>query len=748
MYNVVEVNGADFAGDLNVAIVLDDNTIGRYLDPATEAVNFTYTAGVGDDIFNIADLSTGGAVSSDEDFAMDVQMSAGDDILIINVPTVDAVSVDGGEGENTIKVAQSHGTTTANTFAEFANFQTYEVEGSGNNVVNNTIHKFDSMSGIENVIIATDGNTAVAGLPTVGDNTQLVNLEADQNVTVSGKNQTIGNNSTADQLFGIVTLTNDTGEDRTVALENTARLSNTVEGIRTDGVLTVAQLLINEDVLPLFPGSSDTTGLTVDSAGARNVANAVAAFNGQDVETLDLVGTQDLTFNVAEIANQAAATGVTASTALDIDASELTGDLNLAVTGAMIGNWGTATGLTDIIVGTDGDNDTLMLWGAQGNDPVTVTGFETIQFGSADFTMFGDLDITPLLASAIDATGIYDAQNTVATSFVIADDIVGNTALTLNNLGTGVTVDMGDANRDATGAVVDSQVFDDAITLNSGAVAGTPADAVTVNYVSNIVGGSAHTLIVGTVGAGAGDDTDGYQTINIDVAHAGNLTAATGDSTGVDARTLNLTLTEDSRVLDLSGGADNSGFRDTMAFGVQLPNALNRVDISDYEGDVTFTMQQGDFITAGTALAQTDVRFVMSEDDANITLSNMDGTLAAGTGVEHNSVFEFTGAKTNLDVSEWFIDNVVGAGQLGASIDNITRFDVSDLGITSFDQISIDTLDYNGVAVAGSLFIRSEAEDDASILTAVNQNTWEIEVVDLLGTMVAGELTEDNFIFA
>jgi len=608
--------------------------------------------------------------------------------------------------------------------------------------------RFASMPGVENVIIATDGNSvpaAVLGLPTAGDNTQVINLEAAQNVTISGKNQTIGNNSTNRQLFGNITLTNDAGVDRIITLDNTARLSNLVNGIRQDGVLSVANLTMNQ-----AGGTSATRNVTIDSAGERTVANAIASFNGRDVQTLDLVGTQDLTIFVDEIANQAAAAGVTVSTVLDIDASDLEGELNFAIDGAMIGNWGTAVGLTDRIVGTEGDSDTLMLFNAQGNSPVTVTGFETIQFGKAATTMYGDL--TTVLA--VDATGIYDAQNTAATEFVIADDIAADSALTLNNLGSGVTVTMGDANRDAAGAVVNSQIFDDTITLNSGAVAGTPAATLNVNYLSNIVGGQALALNIGNSILGtAGDDTDGYQAVTIDIAHAGNLTNPAGLSSGVDARTFALVLTEDTRSLTITGGADNNGFRDTLdltaAATNELVNALNTVDISGYEGDVTITMQQGDFITAADALAQTDVRFIMSEDDAVITLSDMDGSLAAGTGVQHNSVFEFTGAKSTTDISDWTITNVVGAGEVGATIDNITRFDLTDLGITSFDQVAISLTDVTGGgAAAGTLYIRSEAQDDATVLTGTAQNTWEIEIVGLLGTLVAAELTEDNFIFA
>jgi hypothetical protein len=608
------------------------------------------------------------------------------------------------------------------------------VEGTGSGNTDTTSHDFTSMAGIESVIIATDGNGGT------GDSTTLIDLEADQDVSISGKNQTIGNNSTNSQLFNTVVLTDDDGAERTVTLDNTARLSNPADSTAATaqtGILTVAQLDVNSGV-----GGSATRDLTIDSSGARNVANSVNAFNGRDVVSLSLTGTQELTFNVNQIADQAAATGVTASTALDIDASDLTGDLNLAVNGNMIGNWGTATGLTDRIVGTDGDNDTLMVYGAQTSDAVNVSEIETVQFGSAVTTLFGDW------ATSQSATGTFDAQNVSANNFVISDSVAGVATLQLDNLGSGSTVNMGDANTTSTGGTVNSQIFDNVITLNSGAAAGTPAATLDVNYLSNVVGGQALDLNIGTVVAGTGNDTGGYQSVNIDVAHAGNLTGVGGVSTAADSRTLNLTLTEDVRELNLSGGADNSGFRDSLTFSTadELPNSLTRVDLSGYEGDVTLTMEQGQPLAAA---AETDVRFVMSEDNATITLSDKDGSLAAGTGVSHNSIFEFTEAKTTTDISEWNITNFVGAGQGASSIDNITRFDISDLGITAFDQVVIDTaVDANGVALGAGIYsIRSEAQDDASTNTGTNQNTWEIQVTGVVGLAVAGDITEDNFIF-
>lgn len=383
--NLREFNAGDFAGALNVAFTLDDNVDSRYLKSATDVVNFTYNGGAQNDIFNIADVSNID-ISADQDFAMQVDMGAGDDRLILDVGTVRAVSVDGGEGTNSIVVANSHGTNAANTFAGFANFQTYEVEG-----INDTVHDFTSMSGVQNVVIATGNET------TAGGDTTLIDLEAAQNVTVSGKNQTIGNNSAGDQDFGIITLTNDAGANRTVTLDNTAR---------RDGELTVEQLVIDATAT----GTSATRTLEVVSAGARNTANAVNSVVAANVTTLNLTGTQDLSLNVTTLATLPLTGGN--SPALTVSGAALTGDLTLAIDAGNLDR-----GILDVLTGTAGADDTLQVYGTNGG-PALVSGFETIQLGGA----FHNEAVTTF-------QGTYDAANTTGVTLYTIENLAAVTTV-------------------------------------------------------------------------------------------------------------------------------------------------------------------------------------------------------------------------------------------------------------------------------------------------------------------------------
>lgn len=755
--NLREFNAGDFAGALNVAFTLDNNVDSRYLKSATDVVNFTYTGGAQNDIFNIADVSNfPGGIAADQDFALNVDMGAGDDRLILNVPTVRAVSVDGGEGTNSIVVANSHGTNAANTFASFANFQTYEVEGN----VALTQHDFTSMSGVQNVIIATNG----------GVNTQLIDLEAAQNVTVSGKNQTIGNNSTADQNFGTITLTNDAGADRTITLDNTARLSNSINGVRQDGVLTVNNLTINTTPATTV-GATKT--VTIESEGNRTSANAIAQFNGRDVEKLNLVGTQDLTINVNQIADQAAnlAPGTNTSTRVDVDASGLTGKLNLALNGTQLNNFGTTPPVPaqqDTIVGTAGANDTVMFYGAlaAGNN-TRATGIETVQLGSwggagtaianagapgltlaqaaNTTTMYGDLPAN------VAAQGTLNVTNLGVSNYNIAD-VTNGATLTLQGLSSGSTVNLGDAARNSDGNRVAQQVLNEQINLRSSATtAAETADAITIHRLGNIatdVGAAVGTNIaVGDAVALSTANTGGFKTINLVVDHA--IDQAANVST---LSNINLDVGSQARTLNITGGTSPTnvaGQADVINLAVagnQLANSLEKIDLSGFNGQVILDMQQN--LAVGSA--QTDVTFNLSAYNANITLSTVAGGGIAN--ITHNSVFDFNGAGSVQVPTQWTVENVVHAGGAAAgNVNNNTLFDVRDLGINNYAELKVLYVNDGDIAVdaygnaltAGDAVIRAEAQHLSGNVT------WEIVVTGVAGPLTAAgaSLAEANFGF-
>ncbi|WP_295888712.1 hypothetical protein [uncultured Thiohalocapsa sp.] len=521
--NVRVVNGEAFGGALNIAITLDDNAIGRYLDEATGTVDFVYGASAQNDIFNIADLGSAGGVGADQDFAMQVDMAAGDDILIIDAPTAQRVSVDGGEGDNTIKVSNSHGTTTVNTFAAFANFQTYEVEGP----TFATVHDFESMPGVTNVVIATVG----------GVSTQLINLEVDQNVTVTGKNQTVGNASTDDQFFGQIRLTDDAGPTRFITLDNTARLANVdVNGDRIDGELTVDQILVDGD-------DSQTRAVTIDSTGERNTFNTVNDFDGEAVTSVTLQGTQDLRFHISSLAESPVTAGQ--SPALSIDASTLTGNLTLALNADLL-----TRANDDQVTGTDGESDLLQLYGADpGSDgAASISGFETIQFG-APFA-------APL---ALGFSGIFDTANVSGVGLYDFERLDG--ATTLDNIGGTIN-----ARVNGDGPANEALTF-------------TAAAQATGNVVNLAVGDDGYTSRV---------TTNDVRTLNVDLV---------GEDAIGDAFTLDFDVDDYAATLSFSGGGEGDS---VSLIANDLPFSLARIDFSEFVGDVSNVVLDRPAVPANT----------------------------------------------------------------------------------------------------------------------------------------------------
>lgn len=735
--NIQQLNAATFAGALNVAITLDDNAIGRYLENATEAVTFSYTGGAQDDLFNIADVSTGGNLSGDQDFAMDVDMGAGDDRLVMSVATVRAVTVDGGAGDNSIVVSQSHGTTAADTFAGFANFQTYEVEGAGA-----TVHDFTSMSGVEDVVIATTG----------APSTQLRDLEAAQNVTVSGKNQTLGNNNTADQSFGLIQLTNDAGVNRTITLDNTARLANSTNGVRQDGVLTVTNLTI--DTLPATAVGA-TRNVTIESEGARNTANVIAGFNGRDVETLTLTGTQALTINVNQMADQASNTapGTNTSTSVQINAAGLTGELNLAVNGTMLNNFGATAPVPaqiDTIVGTAGANDTLMFHGALNpGNAVTASGFESVQLGSFNTTMYGDI-----ATGDLNASGVLNTAGLGVNKFEVANL---NAALTLTNLSGGATVDLGDANRDAAGSRVLSQTLAEQINLQSSATnASSTASTVTINRLDVVVTGSTSNIAVGDAVAGVAANTNGFRTINLNIARDANLAATPAIP---DVNLINLDVGSQARTLDVNGGVagrSNVGFQaaqvaaaetqtvdfatlaataagnitvggvsvallagdNDVAIATKVAAALNAVPAGTDIGDATYTAA-GAVVTAVFTAASGNV--------PDAILATVDGTAAiGGTSVNTTTIPGVTGNVGSAQVAD-IVDFTVGGNVLDNSLE------------------VIDLSGYNGQVVLTMESVVTGTQTDVSfVMSAYSAN---ITLTDMGGAAGAIALITHNSVF-
>lgn len=617
--DVRELNAENFAGDIKAGITLGNNVIGRYLDDAEGTVDFNYNTGSGDD--NLT-LNVANTLTQDADFALNVDLGAGDDRLNLglNGGKSNQVSVDGGEGNNTIEVNSSHGTTADTTFKDFANFQNYVVAGTST-----TVQNFDSMEGVENVVVATQGLA----------NTTLNNLEAETSVSVNGKNQTLGNASNANQSFGSINVVNAAAAELAINLDNTARI---------DGQLKVNSLNIDNEIGQKL---ADTTTRTLDLAsnGVRNTANEVTAINAQFVNTFNITGTQDLTTTINSAANSTAA----ARANFAVDASELDANVDLTVNSNIVAAV-TGADKNVTLTGAEGAGDVLTFKGASiaTKELTTVSGFETVNF---DLTGGGAFN-------AVKTTGVeqYNIQKT-------------GVALGLTNLSNDVNVDI------ATAAVAaEVTLRGEGANIN----VGLSSAANTAGLIAEWTDGTGE-LVIG------GYKTINLDLNNTSIASAQqsyNFDLLMVDSAGLvqgDANYLTGGATVAARELVLTGGraeTENGITSDGVTLN-GLSTSFNTIDLTGYAGQVTGSI---DDVVAETFISDITVK---------VGAWNIDWTVAPKVAVEYNTKFVFTDSlkNSNGDVSTWVINDFIDPASGG--VDSKTTLDISALGISDLTGLSI-----------------------------------------------------------
>lgn len=740
LIDIRELNAGNFNSDLKAGIVLTDEAIDRYLQDAEGVVEFVYTSGNGDD--NITVDIQSAALAGDADFALAINLDDGDDRLnLIDTQNVNwesrKVSVDGGAGENVIEVQTSHGTNAGNTFANFANFQTYVVAGG-----NNTNHNFASQAGVEHVVVAND----------IGVNTTLINLEDGADISLNGKNQVLGaGNSNDDQVLGDIVVRNAKGVELDVSLDNAGRI---------DAELDVASLTIEG-------ATSAVRTLNLASNGQRQTANEVGVIEGNRVNTFNITGTQDLKSHIASAANSVAAAPAARDNFV-VDASALTGDLDLRIETPIVTTIDGTADRTNTFTGAAGDSDILTLLGegiGLAGDRLTVTesttisGFETIQFGEADSVTgfardtFGSFNAARVTGVDLYRIELINDQQIRANAAPVQPD----TGLELINLANDVNVQ-----------ILTPGAGGDVTLRGAGSLQTINVD-LTTSLDNRSDGSTFETFSGGTWEAGARTlEVGGYKTINLDLGvgnghnvaaqantydfdlvlldrnglsiHDGADFVRTGDnvanwsSQGVAARELVLT---GGNAAARNGDAGTSDSVDLSDLDV----ALDLIDLSGYAGQVT-----GNILPGYDNDPVSDVKVVVGGYDIDWTVNAVAPVLPA---VGYNTIFEFAEAgKGDVGVGAgnaavtWTIQNFIaaadtdGSGNIVGSINNHTILDLSDLGITSYAQLRVT---FDGV----DTWIHSETE-----VLGGNNFSWEIKLVGG-DYSAAGDLgIAENFIFA
>ena len=711
--DVRELNAANFSGDIKAGITLTDNVISRYLDDAEGVVDFNYNTGSGEDNLTV---DVANALTQDADFALNVDLGAGDDRLNLdlNGGLANKVSVDGGEGTNTIELRADQGTNPGTTFNSFANFQNYIV--AGNVGTDHVFGDSSGVNGVENVTVAT-GSSVGAGLtfmPILGDTTTLTNLEADTTVSISGKNQTLGNSSNNNQAFGAIDIVNATDAELTVSLDNTAR----IDGNMNVGALNID--MINAAGEAIDRVDTTTRTLNLESNGVRQTSNAVNVIDAQYVNTFNLSGTQDLTTAINSAANAAATASARAN--FTVDASELTAAVDLTVNTNIVNNVVAAGADKNVtLTGAEGAGDVLTFEGVSiaTKELTTVSGFETV-----NFALSGAVDST---YNAVKTTGV-EQYNIQATS----------QALELTNLSNDVNVDI------ATDAVNSN------VTLRG--------EGANINVDLSSAAGTAGLNSTWTAPAAVTDKfiVGGYKTVNLDLNNTSvtslnplgiqqeydfNLFMA--DSNGnirvqADGTTANTdymnNATVAARDLVLTGGrevAKNDGTNSDTVTLNNLDNALRTIDISDYAGHVTGSMDTA----SSAALPTSNVKVVVGAWNMAWDVLNGENVIS---NITYNTTFKFTEASSaGAEQSVWTIDTFIARETATATVANHSVLDLSDLGITAYTDLQVVA----GNDVNGNLatIITSKEESLAS------NETWEIQ---LTGVTEAELGVDVNFIFA
>lgn len=704
LQNVRVFDASGFEQELKVGASLDNNAIGRYLDDASEPVQFTYNLGDGGSNLSLSLTNT---LTTDADFMLDINGGAEDDrINLSGNYSLAAVSIDGGEGRNTLETSSDIGVNPSSTPEAFENIQKLVLAGASDVDADMT-----DLAGVEELVVATDGSTP-------GADSTISNLEANTTISLSGKNQTLLNDSNDPQFIGTVNLVDAEATTQRVDLDNTARNS---------GVLTVADVLVTGT-------DSNVDELLLSSNGERNTTNVVQNIAAADASSVTFEGSQALSAHVSSLANNP-------NQALTVDGSALEDDLTLAVNANML-----AEGTNDKVTGTDGDNDTLALYGALPQD-ATVSDFESVQLGwLAGSDLAGTFNTGNLPTG-----GTFDTANTTGVDTYTIGLL--NSALELDNLSAGTNVVMGDDTPGLTSQQIGT--FGQQITLS-----GSGSGAINVSSVDNLgsvnFGIGAHDLMIDgfadvNLEIARPNDATGtsnlYSGLQLDGLDAGGVGPLAGDALLFQADTAgNAAYLVDNVVSNLVITGADADQDDTLTLEDSIPASVDTIDVSGFEG--SFTAELGNAViedpnNPGTYVsANSDVDFKLNSEHADITLTDI-GT--AGDAVDFNSVFSFTETPASTQsVNDapsvtWTIDNFVAENLANSDANNYSKLDLGMLkdgngdSIDAYGDLNVTAGNlYDADGTASNFGPGTDAQGNAltatdTVITAENgDNTWEI----------------------
>lgn len=708
------INGTDFAGKLNLGIELTGDVDARYLAGAADAVQFSFDGSAQSDIFNVM-VNSG--IAGDPDFRLDIDMAAGDDRLVLATSSgngnLNNISVDGGTGNNTFVTATSVGTGTTpadianHEFKSFKNFQNYEIEGGSTN------HDFTTLNGVTSVVVATNA----------GANNNLIDLAADNGIVISGKNQTTGNASNANQTFGKIDVQGAEGATLAVKLDNTARIGGV--GV---GKLTVADLSVTD-----LPGNlSAVRTLDIESAGRRDTTNEITSIKAEKVGTFNFTGTQALTVGLDAAANSTGpAAGVSA---LVVDATALAAAFTLNVNSNMV-NQVDANKTASFKAGASTKDVLNFSAGVNTTAKTSVSGFETVSFHGGNFNAVNTTGVTLYKTdgAALKLTNLQGVENVELGSYSAAAggvNLGGAQTFQTNAVSNDSALNLAIKSSANDGAVPPLVTVQDinthgftTLNLNLSTVATQPAiqKEFELNLENVAVDGTGAPVAVTNLGASVAPAP---------VVPGVYATAASVEASHfTKANLTNVVVTGGSSVVN-----SLAGVTDTLDLGTLAPT-VKLLDVSGYKGTVTATI--GDPLAAKIAgVDYTTGNTTVKVGSFGVDLTDVDHQFAAVNTIT-TFVFTTDAAVNSTGVAQkWQIDNFQGINETAAgngdagTLSDLSILDLSGLGIRGLGDMQISEAVVGGVNVV-----------------TIESNTTHNFVIELTGTTEAA-LDLANFKFA
>ena len=418
-------------------------------------------------------------------------------------------------------------------------------------------------------------------------------------------------------------------------------------GANTDFVLATLNGSVVAPTIANVEQFSLTTSVNAGGLDFTNITHGTAG-----ATTVLLAGTNDTTFlNVGAAVGTIDASGLTVG-GLTATMAATSGALNITGgTGGDTFNFGTSLGASDVVNGNTG-SDTLNATVNALTAALTISNVETINLTASN------------AASTIDATGITGTGVTI-------DKVVGsNIALTVNNLGSGVTTVLNDSTTALTATFAGAADV---------MVHGTSSGAVALNF--NTTLNSADQVIGGS---GTGDSV----TANVSGLNQNGTAIAGTIGLAIGSPTVTVTTTATLASLGLVSG-------DWVVLSGVTAAVANATIVADLNAGNAFQIT-----TTGT-----NSFTITAADNAGATANASAGAVATGTGF-----LDLTGVEAmNLSVNSATVLNFSGVAGADAHADTLTLTGTGSLTVNDITAPLLTTINGNGLSGAQTYDINNGA---------------------------------------